>query len=84
MSSIPTGPPSKPDEKRGSLVAVFFTFTLLSLGGGALIFLMPLIGYIGIAIVIGSVTFFGIGCFHYFVWGRWLDRILREEEESSS
>jgi hypothetical protein len=37
-------------------------------------------GAIGPVIVFGGVMFFGMIGFHYVVWGRWMMRVLREEE----
>ena len=38
-------------------------------------------GFIGPVMVFGGLLFFGVIGFHYFVWGRWLTEIVRQEVE---
>jgi hypothetical protein len=80
----PVTKPSLPTRQRSPLttamtiVAVFLT----ALGS---LWLMPLTGLIGPALIFGGLLFCGLIGFHYFVWGRWMTRILQEEavEEES-
>jgi hypothetical protein len=46
--------------------------------GASLLLLLPT-GFIGPVIVFGGLIFFGIIGFHYVVWGRWINRLLKEE-----
>ena len=59
-----------------------FTLSVLLLFSGVLI-VLP-IGYIGWAIVIGIWGLMGIVGLHYFIWGWWLTKIVREEEDERS
>ena len=59
--------------------------TALAVALGSL-WLMPLTGLIGPVLIFGGLLFCGLVGFHYFVWGRWLTRILQEQanEEQDS
>ena len=41
-------------------------------------------GFIGPVLVFGGMIFFGVIGFHYFVWGRWLGRILQQEMQEQA
>lgn len=74
-------PPDKPilDEKvsRGTSATKYLAlgFCLLLV---ATLLLLPT-GFIGLSVVLGGGLFLGVIAFHYFVWGWWLNRMLREE-----
>ena len=73
---VPTGPPDSPSP-RGS----YFTIGLALLACCMFAaFLMILPGFIGPVIVIGTAVFLGIFGLHYLLWGRWLGRIIEEEQ----
>ncbi|MCO6459392.1 MAG: hypothetical protein J5I93_29120 [Pirellulaceae bacterium] len=58
--------------------------TILAVTSALLIFASILlalpIGFFGPVIVVGGLFFTGLVGFHYLVWGRWLTRIVQEEE----
>lgn len=58
--------------------------TILAVSSALLIFASVLlalpIGFFGPVIVVGGLFFTGLVGFHYLVWGRWLTRIVQEEE----
>lgn len=71
-------PSAVPPPRRGSCLMVIIGLSLLSVVVPALL-LLPT-GPIGPFILFG-----GLGCgflfaFHYFVWGRWLTHVLRDED----
>jgi hypothetical protein len=47
---------------------------------GAGFLLMIPTGFIGPVIVFGGCCFGGVIALHYLVWGRWLDRLIKEEQ----
>lgn len=52
---------------------------LLVVGGGlALLVMMVLPGSIQV-LGLGVIFIIGMGCLHYFTWGRWLDASIRRE-----
>ena len=77
MSGVPRSEPPQP--QRGSTLAV--AFALLALLTGGFLFLILPLGFIGVAIFMVLLVFSGVACFHYFVWGRWLRRLLEDEQE---
>lgn len=50
--------------------------------GISLTILVPL-GFFLPVVVLGGALFIGILGLHYLVWGRWMERILREEREAN-
>ena len=46
---------------------------------GAVVLLALPTGFIGPVIVFGGLFFFSIVGIHYIVWGRMIDRMIREE-----
>lgn len=80
MPETPPRPAGKPDRSRGSWLSLGFTGLILLLVLTAL--LMAPLGRIGIAILIGSMIFPVVIGFHYFVWGRLMQRMLSERSES--
>lgn len=80
MMERPTRPPA-PDsqaEKRGSLLPILMAIGLALAAATALMFLT--LGLFAYVIVAGLVLFFVAG-FHYLVWGRWLERVIRAQVE---
>lgn len=72
----PLQPPSLEPPRKS-----WFTIFLVTIGlmvGASLLLLLPT-GFIGPVIVFGGLIFFGIIGFHYVVWGRWINRLLKEE-----
>ena len=76
---MPDPSPPQPPARRRS----WFTILLTGLGVAlsAVVLLALPTGFIGPVLVFGSLLFFGVIGFHYVVWGRWLNRILIEEEQ---
>jgi len=68
----------EPAPKRGWGLSTIAAITFLMLGMGLM---LAIPGFIGLAVVVGGVLFFGMIAFHYFVWGRWLGEMLRREAE---
>lgn len=61
-----------------SRLTLYFTLSVCFL---AVTFLLVIpSGLIGLAFILGGALFFGVICLHYVVWGRWMDRILRDEQ----
>ena len=78
MMERPTRPPA-PDsqaEKRGSLLPILMAVGLALAAATALMFLT--LGLFAYVIVAGLILFFVAG-FHYLVWGRWLERVIRAQ-----
>jgi len=73
----PTRPPP-PEPRRSSPVSIILALVLL-LAATTLLTVLTL-GYFGPVIPIATAIFLVI-LLHYFVWGRWLGRIIREEEQ---
>jgi predicted membrane-bound spermidine synthase len=75
-----------PDEQRikartsraATLTLLISLAALLACLAAALFFL-PLMGFIGIAIVAGGALFSLAFGMHYLIWGWWLPRLLRDE-----
>ncbi len=68
------------DEKpRGSWLAIALVAIVGMMCAGALIFLT--LGWFGLVLIIGG-GIFGLAALHYCVWGWWLTKVLREEEEA--
>lgn len=78
---MPPKPPFPPpeDPPQGTSWLSIFLATMLVLGSvGALFFLTN--GMLGGVIVVGGVVF-AITALHYFVWGRWLERLIRDSQD---
>jgi hypothetical protein len=74
----PQRPPTpSPDDKprRSNWLTVLLAF-VLAIGGLVSLMVMPLVGYAPVIIL----AVFGFAALHYFVWGWWLSKIIREEE----
>jgi hypothetical protein len=82
MSQLPPKPPFPPEPEetqRGASWISIFLATMLVLGAiGALFFLTN--GVLGGVIVVGGVVF-AVTALHYFVWGRWLEKLIRESQD---
>jgi len=74
---MPQRPTQSPRPRSWSTVAL--AAILMSAGSMTLLALPT--GFIGPVMVFGGMIFFGVIGFHYFVWGRWLGEILRQELE---
>ena len=75
-------PPLAPDRKRGNWGSIAFVIMTITLFVTFLVF-APL-GRIGVAILVGGFIFPVIIALHYFIWGRWLRRVLEESAEEDS
>ncbi len=73
-------PPTEPAPARSSnsLLTVIMLLLIGTVSAGLLLMLPT--GFIGPVMVFGGLLFFGMMAFHYVVWGRWMTRILRDEE----
>jgi len=71
-------PPPEPVRSRLSILLALVLFVIVV----ALLTVLTL-GYFGLVLFTAAILF-GLVLFHYFFWGRWLGRILREEEERDS
>lgn len=78
MLERPSLPPEPPPRASNSLLTVIMVLVIGTVCAGTLLMLPT--GAIGPVIVFGGVMFFGMIGFHYVVWGRWMTRVLREEE----
>jgi hypothetical protein len=78
MLERPQLPPDPPQRASNSLLTVIMVLVIGTVCAGTLLMLPT--GAIGPVIVFGGVMFFGMIGFHYVVWGRWMMRVLREEE----
>lgn len=79
---VPPKPPRPPEpaNQRGSCLSIFLAIVLLTFAGG-LLFFLPLLPGLGVAVIVFGGGFAVVLAFHYYVWGRWLTRILQEEQE---
>lgn len=68
-----------PEKKGGGWLSVAFTTSAMMVLMTVL--LLAPFGFIGRAFVVGGMLFVAITAFHYFVWGWWLPRVLRDEQE---
>ena len=48
---------------------------------GSAVFLILPLGFFGPVMVMGGWLFAGGLAFHYFVWGKWLARVVEQEEQ---
>lgn len=69
--------PAPGSQARGWLTILAVTSALLIFA--SILLALP-IGFFGPVIVVGGLFFTGLVGFHYLVWGRWLTRIVQEEE----
>ena len=78
--STPPPPPRAPENEPPKRSWFTIVLTFLGLFVSAVILLALPTGFIGPVIVFGGLFFFLVIGFHYVVWGRWLNRVLAEEE----
>ena len=73
--------PAAPDRGHGSWLAIILT----GLVGLAIVVTLTFLtlGSFGPVLLIGFLMFALVG-FHYFVWGWWLQKVLRREQEQES
>jgi len=79
MASRP--PTESPAQRSGSgwtLLAAFGGFFMASL----MLLMLP-IGYLGIVFVVGLLLFSVVCVLHYLVWGIWMSRVLRADENQA-
>jgi len=73
---------------RFAATTLIITFGLLLACLAAVLFVLPLMGFLGIAMLIGGALFSVVVAGHYLLWGWWIRRILdeqpagRDDEES--
>ncbi|MDP7014454.1 MAG: hypothetical protein QGG36_01500 [Pirellulaceae bacterium] len=75
----PERPPPPPSNPGSGYLSVGFTMFVMV--AGVTLLLWAPFGAIGIAFVVGGLIFPAIIAFHYFTWGRYLQRVFREEGE---
>jgi hypothetical protein len=78
--SVPPPPPARP-EPTPPPSGSWLSLTLAAAAGLAAVIGLGFLtlGYCLPALVVG-VILFGVVAFHYFVWGWWLGKIIRDEE----
>ena len=79
---IPPAPPQPPATKRGSCAGSLLALSLLGLAASSLLILPT--GPIGPVFVLGGLAFGGLFAFHYLVWGRWLGRLMKQDEDEAN
>lgn len=77
MDSHPT-PPGPATPRRGYFT-IFLALLACGVAAGMLV-VLPLLGYIGLAILVVGLMFCGIVGLHYIVWGKWLNQIVQQEQ----
>lgn len=71
-----TEEPTKQSGGRSCLTAIALFLVYLLLSG--ILLVLPT-GFIGPVFALGGFLLVGVIGFHYFLWGRWLSRVLKEE-----
>ena len=71
-------PPEPPQPKQGSFVSIALALVLAAVLFTGLFFLT--LGAVGPILVV-AVCVFALAAFHYFVWGWWLSKAIRDEVE---
>lgn len=77
-----------PSEKKPRVAYVATLSLLISLGGllacaAAALFFLPLMGFIGIAMLAGVALFSLVFGVHYVLWGWWLPKLIERDREDS-
>ncbi|MGE0756772.1 MAG: hypothetical protein AB7O38_07120 [Pirellulaceae bacterium] len=78
MMSTTTPSPSRP-RSGGSSCLLAALLLLVYVAASIALLLLPT-GFIGPVFVVGGFFFVAVMGFHYLVWGRWLSRLLAEDE----
>ena len=81
MQDLQSRRPEPPDRDGSSWLAIILAGLLGTAAVVTLTFLT--LGSFGPVLLIGLLIF-GLVAFHYFVWGWWLQRILRREHDQES
>jgi multisubunit Na+/H+ antiporter MnhG subunit len=77
--------PNRPERvSRVATATLVVSFGLLLVCLAAVIFVLPLMGFLGIAMLIGGALFSVVVAGHYLLWGWWIRRILDEERDESA
>lgn len=76
----PPLPPAPQEPQRGTSWLSIFLATMLALFALSALFFITQ-GVLGGVMVVGGVIF-AITALHYFVWGRWLEKVIRDSYES--
>jgi hypothetical protein len=81
MANVPPRPerpvmPAHGEKARRSNWLVVIVALVMAVGGLASMMLLPLLNFFPVIVL----AVFGFIAFHHFVWGRWLTKIVREEE----
>lgn len=69
-----------PGRSRLATAGSVFALVMFLMLAGALLLVLPLLGFIGIAILVGTVVFGGMIAAQYLIWGRWMKRMLDKED----
>jgi len=64
---------------RVAAITLIISFGLLLACLAAVIFVLPLMGFLGIAMLVGGALFSVVVAGHYLLWGWWIRRILEDE-----
>lgn len=85
MADLPLRPerPAMPDlaeKRRRSNWLVVIAALVMSVGGLVSMMVLPLFNFFPVIVI----AVFGFIAFHHFVWGRWLTKVMREEETGES
>jgi hypothetical protein len=80
MASDPSPPSAAPPHRASCLTSVLTLIALLI--ASAVILVLPT-GWIGPVFVFGGLACFVLFGFHYLVWGRWMNEVLKESEDMS-
>jgi hypothetical protein len=64
------------EQRRRSNWLVVIVALVMAIGGLVSMMVLPLLNFFPVIVL----AVFGFIAFHHFVWGRWLTKIVREEE----
>jgi hypothetical protein len=83
MSNLPTRPDrpemADPNQRKHRPANTLFTVMLaamMAVAGLASLMVMPLVGYAPVIVL----AVFGFAALHYFTWGWWLSKSIRDKE----
>lgn len=76
---LDAGPPEPPPRPKGSLFPVL---VVVGFGLAMTIGLVALTGAAGLFVVLALAGVFGFAALHYVLWGWWLAKRIREEQQA--
>jgi hypothetical protein len=85
MANLPPRPerpatPGRGEKPRGNNWLVIIVALAMAVGGLVSMMLLPLLNFFPVIVI----AVFGFIAFHHFVWGRWLTKVIRQEEEEEA